>query len=183
MSLRFFCCPLLIRNMFTEIFGYVFAWNFHVIIHGFAWPVLPVLCLIFWVLECSGHLGHSFIETLLENKNRPCWKTKILSYLDLKQGRFIYFSRKIMVKTHLICGASLLEILLLSSGTPKQFVTVKMMHEWKVCEVWDLGGCAPKQNTMDSDWEERLGKVGICLKSKSVIFFWNYPKKCGRNGG
>lgn len=61
-----------------------------------------------------------------------------------------------MVKAHLICGASRLQILLLSSGTPKQFVPVKTMREWKVCEVWDLDGCALKQNTMDSDWEEQL---------------------------
>lgn len=69
MSLSFFCCLLLIRNVLTEVFGYVFALNFHVITPRFVWPgnwaasslslysVSSWSALVIWVLVSLAPLG------------------------------------------------------------------------------------------------------------------------------
>lgn len=98
-SLSLFCCLLLIRNVLTEVFGCVVALNFHV------WPGNGAASSLS-LYSVSSWSAPAIWVPVFTGTPRFHWKTKILHYLGLKQGRLIYFSRKITVKMCLICGVS-----------------------------------------------------------------------------
>lgn len=99
MSLSFFCCLLLIRNVLIKVFSYVVDLNFYVITPWFVWSgnwaasCLSVLCVL---LEHSSHLGPGFIST-----PRFCWETEIVHYLDLREIYLFFQENQIKKVSHL----------------------------------------------------------------------------------
>lgn len=92
LSLCCFCCLLVVRDVLTEVFGYVLAFNSH----ETSWFVWPRLSFLFCVLlENSGHLGLGFTGTPTFCR----WNTQLPGF---NQRRLIFFQvkkKKVMVKT------------------------------------------------------------------------------------